>query len=117
VTSTIERIDSVAVVIPTRNRPQKLKRCLDALELARGRFGSLIDIYVCDSSDTNADKQAGRNLCANFDRVHWSEHEGIGVSAARNACAQAADADLLINVDDDVCMLNQKVFVDSTMRI
>jgi glycosyltransferase involved in cell wall biosynthesis len=92
--------DSVAVVIPTRNRPAKLRRCLEALEAAR-QHGSF-EVYVADSS-TKADlAEEVKGVCEGFPFVHLVRHELQGISAARNRCAQAAEAELLINVDDDV---------------
>jgi glycosyltransferase involved in cell wall biosynthesis len=91
---------SVAVVIPTRNRPAKLLRCLEALEAARRH--RTFEVYVGDSS-TKADlARQVKDVCERFRFVHLVRHELQGVAAARNRCAQAAEADLLVNVDDDV---------------
>jgi glycosyltransferase involved in cell wall biosynthesis len=91
---------SVAVVIPTRNRPAKLAKCVEALEAARNQRA--FEVYVADSS-TKADLvEKVEEVCGRFPFVHLVQHERQGFGGARNRCAQAAEAELLINVDDDV---------------
>lgn len=41
-------------------------------------------------------------VCAEFSFVRYHLHNGKNVAAARNACARVADADLIVNVDDDI---------------
>jgi glycosyltransferase involved in cell wall biosynthesis len=91
---------SVAVVIPTRNRPSKLERCLGALDVARRH--QEFEVYVADSSTTADFAQAVKDVCRRFSFVHLVHHERQGFGGARNRCAQAAEADLLVNIDDDV---------------
>jgi glycosyltransferase involved in cell wall biosynthesis len=90
----------VAVVIPTRNRPAKLAKSLEALEAARRH--QTFDVVVADSS-TKADLvEEVEEVCGRFPFVHLVQHERQGGGGARNRCAQAAEAELLISVDDDV---------------
>jgi glycosyltransferase involved in cell wall biosynthesis len=92
--------EDVAVVIPTRARPDRLERCLTSLATARERFP--FKAHVCDSSPVRSDAQA---VAAVVDRFPWAElhrHDGANVAAARNACARAASEPLLVNVDDDL---------------
>jgi glycosyltransferase involved in cell wall biosynthesis len=91
---------SVAVVVPTLSRPEGLARCLETLAAARANLG--FPVYVCDSTPTEDGRAAVREVCARHDWVTLTTHAGTNVSAARNACAQAASEDLLINVDDDL---------------
>lgn len=90
---------SVQVVIPTRNRPKQLALCLNAL--ATGHNPPSLTVLVCDSSDDarHADVQA---VIKDYPFAFVRRHSGGNVAAARNACAQYATADVLINVDDDV---------------
>jgi glycosyltransferase involved in cell wall biosynthesis len=90
---------SVDVVIPTRSRPVRLERCLASLEAARERFE--FRAVVCDSSP-GPEAEAVAAVVA---RRPWAElhlHTGTNIPAARNACARAATAPLLVNVDDDL---------------
>jgi glycosyltransferase involved in cell wall biosynthesis len=89
----------VDVVIPTRNRPAKLERCLAALASARGTHA--FEAHVLDSSaPEHAD--AVREVCARFAFARLHRHSGAGYAAARNACARAGSAPLVVSVDDDV---------------
>lgn len=88
------------MVIPTRSRPAKLAACLRSLELARERLH--FPAYVCDSSPSEADRNAIRELCDRYDWVTYEPHDGQNVSAARNVCTRVAHEDLLVNIDDDL---------------
>ena len=89
-----------AVVIPTRNRPGKLARCLGALSHAQ--WGDGFPVYVCDSSTSPEMRDEVRELRSEFPFARFKPHGRDGMGAARNACVEAAEEDLLINVDDDV---------------
>jgi len=91
---------TVDVVVPTRNRPSKLARCLRALSEARASLA--FEVYVCDSSDAAATRDAVREVCERYPFVHLCEHDRIGLAAARNVCAQQGDSPLVVSVDDDV---------------
>jgi glycosyltransferase involved in cell wall biosynthesis len=90
---------SFQVVVPTRNRPEKLGRCLSALAVAR--TVRPFDVLVCDSSDEQR-RAAVLAVAEQYPFVTLVRHRGRNVAAARNACAQAATADVLVNVDDDI---------------
>jgi glycosyltransferase involved in cell wall biosynthesis len=91
---------SVAAVIPTRSRPDTLDRCLKSVSAARERLA--LPVYVCDSSPSDAERSAVREVCDRYPWVRLSFHDGSNVAAARNTCARAAREDLLVNVDDDL---------------
>jgi glycosyltransferase involved in cell wall biosynthesis len=89
----------VGVVVPTRNRPDDLRRCLRAL--ARCRETRPFPGWVCDSSDPSL-RESVREVCEEHDWVELRFHTGTTISAARNLCAEIAQAELLVSVDDDV---------------
>lgn len=91
---------SLAVTIPTRSRPDRLARCLKTLAAAREM--APFTAYVCDSSPAAEDRAAVREVCARYEWVELSTHDGRNISAARNACVAAASEELLVNVDDDL---------------
>lgn len=93
-------MSNLEVVVPTRNRPEKLKHCLSALERARDFLS--FEAYVCDSSDNPATREAVREVCEGFAFVRLFRHSGQNASAARNFCTQVATAELLVSVDDDI---------------
>ncbi len=90
---------SLTVAIPTRNRPDKLARCLAALEAARAHFE--FDAVVCDSS-WDEDAQRSREAVAAHGWARYVPHDLVGPCAARNLGAREADGELLAYVDDDV---------------
>jgi glycosyltransferase involved in cell wall biosynthesis len=91
---------SFSVVIPTRNRPEKLMNCLLALSRARDLIE--FEVFVCDSTPENELQNKVIDVCSRFDFVRLNLHRGNNVAAARNFCAKVADTELIINVDDDV---------------
>lgn len=93
---------SVSVVIPTRNRPEKLQRCLAALSVARAQLP--FDVFVCDSTPDPELQKKVVEVCGRYDFVKLRFHDGKNVAAARNFCARSADTDLIVNVDDDICV-------------
>ena len=95
-------LTTLAVTIPTWNRPEELHRCLTALETARQQVDFLV--YVRDSSDTEQNCAQVRAVCTKFDFVRYFFHEGKNTIAALKFCDKVAEADIIVNVDDDVCV-------------
>jgi glycosyltransferase involved in cell wall biosynthesis len=91
---------SMAVVIRTRDRPERLGLCLEALERAYQRFR--FEVWVGDSSTSAELRSDVAAACDRYDYVHLRHHEGVGFGPAHNFCASIAAAELLVNVDDDV---------------
>lgn len=88
---------NVTIVIPTYNRPEKVRECLRALAGLEG--GPYDTIVVDDGSDTPLGP-----ICAEFSpwaRTVLQDH--AGPAAARNTGAAASDAEFLCFTDDD-CM-------------
>jgi glycosyltransferase involved in cell wall biosynthesis len=89
---------AISVVIPTRNRPTWLRKCLDAL---LPLLQADDEVIVVDSASTTSDtaevaQQAGVRLVT---------APRPGSSLARNLGWQAARHDLIAFVDDDVTVL------------
>ncbi|MBS7539982.1 glycosyltransferase [Ancylobacter lacus] len=91
---------SVTIAIPTKNRPLKLRKCLDVL--AKIPEIDSYDVVVCDSSDKPGVAEEVAAVCRDFPFVRTAPHDGKNVAAARNACARAARGDVIVNVDDDI---------------
>jgi glycosyltransferase involved in cell wall biosynthesis len=83
---------NASVVIPTKDRPEKLERCLAALR------GQAAEIVVVDDGSSDAElvaeivRQAGARLV---------RLEGRGPAAARNAGVAAASGEVVCFTDDD----------------
>ncbi|WP_279350394.1 glycosyltransferase family 2 protein [Erythrobacter litoralis] len=86
---------SVAIVVPTYNRPDKLARCLTFLERLDG--GPYRTIVVDDGSPQDL-----APVCAPYEWVQLVRQDNAGPGAARNTGAKKAEgADLLVFTDDD----------------
>lgn len=85
------------IVVPTRDRPRRLERCLRALERQRRDVPSLEVVVVDDGSrDEAAVRAAAERVSARL--LHL---ECRGPSAARNAGALVARAPFVCFTDDD----------------
>lgn len=87
---------SVSVVVPTRDRPRTLRRCLAAL--ARQTVDG-VEIIVVDDASVDADAVAAE--VAAVPGVRLLAGDGRGPAAARNAGARAARARVVCFTDDD----------------
>lgn len=87
-----------SVIIPTRNRPELLSRCLD--RLAPGAQSLPADRYEVIVSDDGTG--ATRDLLARtYPWARWSAGPGRGPASNRNAGARLANAPYLVFADDD----------------
>jgi glycosyltransferase involved in cell wall biosynthesis len=92
-------LDPVGVIVPTRNRPEKLARCLDALAVAQDVNN--VPVHVCDSSRPELAAQV-REICDRHPFVRLVSHDRRGASAARNVGTRASRSELIVSIDDDV---------------
>ena len=91
------------VVIPTRNRPEALRRCLQALSTQSARnFGVII---VDDHSDEPLDDVVAEAVATTrfpIEPVLLRMPQPSGPSAARNAGVAHSSAEYVIFIDDDI---------------
>lgn len=86
---------SATVVVPTRNRPDELTRCLrsvQALEYPR------YDVLVVDNSTGDATRRIVED---EFPEVGYVRVEGSGISRVRNRGVAEASGEILAFTDDD----------------
>jgi glycosyltransferase involved in cell wall biosynthesis len=83
-------------VIPTRDRPEPLARCLAAL---RGQQGIELEVVVVD--DGSSDPGAVERAAAALPGAHLVRLEGAGPAAARNAGVREATGEIVLLTDDD----------------
>ena len=86
----------VAVVVPTRDRPRSLARCLRALER---QTAEPYEVIVVD--DGSAHPEAVRAAVGERTVVRLVRNPGTGPAAARNAGARATSAPYVCFTDDD----------------
>ena len=88
----------IAVIVPTRNRPDSLSRCVDALD--RQTVIPQLDVVVVD--DGSDDRAAVATAVAASRRARLIRFDRPrGPAAARNAGVRAANAEILLFTDDD----------------
>jgi glycosyltransferase involved in cell wall biosynthesis len=90
---------SVSIVLPTRNRPDDLARCLEAL--SRQATSRVIEIVVVDN---DPDSGLTPPVVARFPAARLVTESRRGLSYARNAGILASRGDLIVATDDDVTM-------------
>jgi glycosyltransferase involved in cell wall biosynthesis len=88
---------SWSVIIPTRGRPEQLRRCLESLARVDWPAESF-EVLVVDDGDGGLDEAAVQAAAANA-RLIRQEH--AGPAAARNRGAHEAKHERLAFVDDD----------------
>jgi glycosyltransferase involved in cell wall biosynthesis len=86
----------LSIVVPTRDRPASLARCLEAIDAQDA--GSLEVIVIDDGSH---DRRAVAATVAEFARARLLHTAGIGPAGARNAGARAARGEVVCFTDDD----------------
>lgn len=99
-------MNKVSVIIPTKNRIEDIKRCLESISAQTLLPDELV---VVDSSDT----EELRSWLDSFFRSRFSVpfnfdfkyvHAGVGLTRARNLGAESSTKDIVIYVDDDVIL-------------
>jgi GT2 family glycosyltransferase len=90
---------SVSIVLPTRNRPDDLARCLEAL--SKQATSRAVEIVVVDN-----DPYSGLTppVVAQFPTARLVREYRKGLSYARNAGILNSRGDLILATDDDVTM-------------
>lgn len=93
-------LPAATVAVCTRNRPQELCRCLDAIA-ALPDDGQ--EVIVIDNRPTDG---ATAEVVARYPRVRYAREDGGGLNAARNRAIREARNEVVAFTDDDA-------FVDS----
>jgi GT2 family glycosyltransferase len=93
----MSRPPEASIVVPTRDRPAALARCIDALE--RQTVADALEILVVD--DSSRDGDAVVEAVGRSPRTRLVVAQGRGPAAARNRGADEARGRTLLFVDDD----------------
>lgn len=88
-----------SIVIPTRNRPVHLDRCLSAIALLNYPRTGFEVLIVDDGSDPPPDDIVARH--ASVLPLRYCHHDGKGPAGARNRGLREARGDYVVFTDDD----------------
>jgi glycosyltransferase involved in cell wall biosynthesis len=91
---------SLSVVVPTRDRRELLRRCLESFEDQTAPAGTFEVVVVVDGS-TDGSVEMLSELAPSFPLIVLTQPVS-GAAAARNAGAEAARGAVLLFVDDDM---------------
>jgi len=89
-------VPQISVVVPTRDRPDRLAVCLAALERQ-----TVADLEIVVVDDASRDAAAVAAVVAGAPRARLVRGAGRGPAAARNAGVAAASAPVVCFTDDD----------------
>lgn len=92
---------SVSVVICTRNRPEQLAQCLQALQQLSP---PPLEVLVIDNAPTS---QATYNVVAQMPGIRYVPEPRPGLSVARNTGIRHSKGDIVAFTDDDVIVHSQ----------
>ncbi len=91
----------ISVVIPTRNRPEDVRRCLDSLAAVRFAFW---DVLLVDQSDDDCFEQTKVVVDEFAQALHHIRHQRMyerGPARARNLGMEETTGDIVAFLDDD----------------
>jgi glycosyltransferase involved in cell wall biosynthesis len=96
----VDRASPLSVVIPTRNRVEKLAPMLDACRRYAG--GCELEFVIIDDGSTDSTPEFLREIGAAHRDVTWRSLPPGGPGRARNAAAALARHDVLLFLGDDI---------------
>lgn len=94
-------MNSLSVVIPTKDRAEALARTLDALEKQRAGGGMLEVVVIDNGSSDDTVQQVRQRVAGATIPIRLLEEPNGGPAAARNAGVAAAGGDIVLFLGDD----------------
>jgi len=89
----------VSAIVPSRNRPEMLKRCLDSIVGSHCNH-AYHELMVVDNSDDEAKIRLNRQIAEEMGVLYCHEARA-GLSFARNTGIKEASGDIVVFADDD----------------
>ena len=97
-------MNKVSVIIPTKNRMEDIKRCMESISAQTCLPDELV---IVDSSDTEGLKPWLDSFCCSKFPGHFNFkyiHAKVGLTKARNTGLDNSTKDIVIYVDDDILL-------------
>jgi len=96
----------ISIIIPTYNRCQDLKQCLESI-LRQDFDSNDLEIIVVDNGPSHdKTKEYMRGLCKNYENIKWIKTSRQGVTYARELGSRKAKNEIILQLDDDVKLVN-----------
>ena len=94
---------AVTILIPTRERPDRLQRCIDSI-LASAYPRERVHVVIADNAPvTNRTRELAEELSAvTYGRVEYVREDVPGSASARNRGLTAVETEVVAMTDDDV---------------
>jgi hypothetical protein len=92
---------AISVIVPTRNRPRLLRRCLKSIigqDFDKHKYEIIV---VDDGSDTADAKNVANAFSKKFKNIKYIRQNRSGPAAARNLGIKISSAPILAFIDDD----------------
>jgi glycosyltransferase involved in cell wall biosynthesis len=89
------KLPTATVAVCTRDRPEDLKSCLEALTNLPDGGQEILVVDNCPSTDTT------HRLVEGYDRVNYVREDQPGLNVARNRALREAQHDIVAFTDDD----------------
>lgn len=98
----LERAPQMAVIIPTRDRPQRVRACVDSI-LAGDYPADRMEVWVVDNApSTTATRDVVESSYGGDSRVHYVREDNPGSASARNQGLAMVETEIVAFTDDDV---------------
>jgi glycosyltransferase involved in cell wall biosynthesis len=105
-----------AVVIPVRNRPDLLEKCLDSLRRQQFPDGRG-EVLICDDGSTEGISPVVKRFTSSLPNLRLLRQPPKGPAAARNLGFRSSSAEIFVCVDSDIiCVPNFLNFLVTALR-
>ncbi len=91
----------ISVLIPTRERPERLERCLDSLLASEYPSERLTIVIVDNAPETDATYRVAQGYRDRVD-VRYAREDATGSASARNRGLREVETEVVAMTDDDV---------------
>ncbi len=98
----------VSVIVPTRNRSEILRRCLDSIVQSQSSY-AYHELLMVDNSDDEAKIRLNCQIAQELGALYCMEARP-GVSFARNAGIKASTGDIIVFADDDFVVEKEWIY-------
>lgn len=108
----------ISVLVATRNRPEKLRRCLSSIRKQVIAPGWQVEVLVLDDAPDVSAREVVEGISGELPVRYLVSQKRLGVSAARNCLAKAARGMIAVVLDDDAEFVDDRALlhVIDTMR-